>query len=89
MKGKLSMDDKMEFRISGVELERVRNFKKNHECFLPNASKKEQRLLGQKKKQGAIGGQYTYSFTPTSLGTAVSMRCACGKEENVTEYDSW
>ena len=51
--------------------------------------KKEQRLLGQKKKQGAIGGQYSYRFTPTSLGTAVSVKCACGKEKNVTEYDSW
>ena len=79
----------MDFWISGEEFKKVERFKKFHKCSLPNASKKKQRLTGQKKKQGAIGGQYTYSFTPTSLGTVVLVRCACGNEENATGYDSW
>lgn len=89
MKRRLSEDDAMKFGIYGVELERARKFLKAHKCVLPDAPKRMQKLTGQKKKQGAIGGQYSYRFTPTSLGIAVTVRCACGKEENVTEYDSW
>ncbi len=89
MKGKLSKNDAMEFEISGVEFDKVKKFKKDHNCSLPDAPKRLQKLTGEKKRQGAIGGQYSYSFTPTSLGTAVSVRCACGNERNVTEYESW
>lgn len=39
---------------------------------------------------GAIGGELTYSFTPTSLGVAVVVRHALTKNEiNLTEYDLW
>lgn len=39
---------------------------------------------------GAIGGELTYSFTPTSLGMVVAVKHS--REEkplDVTEYDSW
>ena len=39
--------------------------------------------------QGAIGGRTTYSFTPTGIGVAVTVSCACGAKENITDYDSW
>jgi len=38
---------------------------------------------------GAIGGQYTYELTPTSLGAIVKMRCACGAHVDATRYDEW
>lgn len=38
---------------------------------------------------GAIGGAYTYRFTPTSLGTVVKVKCDCGEEIDVTDYDNW
>jgi hypothetical protein len=41
------------------------------------------------ENQGAIGGRLTYCFTPTSLGVATSVKCACGEEVNVTDYGSW
>lgn len=28
---------------------------------------------------GAIGGGYTYKFTPTSIGTCGTVECACGE----------
>ncbi len=31
-------------------------------------------------REGAIGGRYTYSFTPTSIGTVVTLACACGEK---------
>jgi len=42
------------------------------------------------KYSGAIGGRYTYSFTPTSLGVIVKVRDNLINEElDVTEYDEW
>jgi hypothetical protein len=39
---------------------------------------------------GAIGGRFTYSFTPTSLGVVVKVRDAItGLEEDLTNYDHW
>ena len=29
---------------------------------------------------GTIGGGRTYTFTPTSIGTIMTMECSCGKE---------
>ena len=38
---------------------------------------------------GAIGGRWTYKFTPTGLGIIIIIQCTCGAEENVTDFDSW
>lgn len=32
-----------------------------------------------KRYAGAIGGRFTYSFTPTSVGTIGSIECSCGE----------
>lgn len=37
---------------------------------------------------GAVGGDLTYSFTPTSLGTIVRVT-SCGKTLDLTDYDMW
>lgn len=34
---------------------------------------------------GAIGGCYTYTFTPTSIGTVGTIKCSCGKEYTFME----
>ncbi len=39
--------------------------------------------------QGAAGGALTYCFTPTGIGLAVEIRCACGESKNVTDYEDW
>ena len=39
---------------------------------------------------GAIGGRWTYEFTPTGLGVITIIRCnLCKAEKNVTDFDSW
>lgn len=35
----------------------------------------------------AIGGQYTYCFTPTSVGVLAGVECVCGKRKCFTDYD--
>jgi hypothetical protein len=43
-----------------------------------------------KKYKGAIGGHITYSFTDTSLGTVMSVKCAtCEGKLDFSDYDKW
>ncbi len=38
----------------------------------------------------AIGGRYTLTFNPTSIGLGVTARCVvCKGHRNCTDYDSW
>jgi hypothetical protein len=39
--------------------------------------------------QGAIGGNWTYCFTPTSIGTVFKVECACGERVDLSDYNSW
>lgn len=38
---------------------------------------------------GAIGGELTFTFTPTSLGDVFKVKHYSGLELNLTDYDSW
>lgn len=38
---------------------------------------------------GAIGGRETFYFTPTGLGVIVKVKCACGEELDLTNYEEW
>ena len=38
---------------------------------------------------GAIDGKTTFSFTPTSIGTVVKVKCVCGNEADLTDYENW
>lgn len=45
---------------------------------------------GKAPYAGAIGGELTYSFTPTSLGTVVKVTNGLTNETlDLTDYDSW
>ncbi len=49
---------------------------------------KEEHNKLHKGRDGAIGGRFTFSFTPTTLFTRVDSTCACGAEIDVTDYGS-
>ena len=55
---------------------------KQHDCKLPKNPNGSFRV-------GAIDGRFTYSFTPTSLGVVIKVKCACGQEIDVTPYEDW
>ena len=52
------------FGISEEEYKNLREWKQKHYT---------QHYLG-----GTIGGQYTYEFIPTSIGTIGTIKCSCG-----------
>lgn len=68
------------FNVNLRQLKKVDEWYTNHQqtgnCNLHNYS-------------GAIGGALTTSFTPTSLGTVVKVKCACGGEVDVSDYQEW
>ncbi len=33
--------------------------------------------------------RFTYELTPTGVGTKCVIRCACGIEKDITDYESW
>jgi hypothetical protein len=37
--------------------------------------------------QSAIA--YTWCFTPTEIGTVIKIKCSCGEELDLTNYDTW
>lgn len=70
----------MKFELKGKELESFQDWNTKH--------RKVCELL-KSPDQPAIGGRLTFSFTPTGLGSGISIKCACGEIHNCTDYDSW
>ena len=55
--------DKIEFEISGEQLENVKKFRKQHRnCVM-----------------GTVADRFEYTFIPTSMGLAASIGCSCGR----------
>jgi len=71
------------FSLTKEQLQRISDWMDTHD--------KEKHIQpGEKfRYAGAIGGAYTYEFTPTSLGVVEKVRCACGDHIDVSDYDAW
>lgn len=69
---------KMTFELSGVELEKIEEFKKKHrETCLTN-----HRLTA--------GEYWSYIFIPGGIGETKIIKCnICGAEEDISDYDCW
>lgn len=78
-------DDKftLGFNISKEEFEKAKSWKKAHDL--------EKHIEpGQTHRySGAIGGAYTWCFTPTSVGDVCTVQCSCGESLDFTDYESW
>ena len=61
----------MKFELSKDEEKMICDWETNHKC---NA-----------RGKSCCGGEITYSFTPTSIGTAVVVQCICGETLTVRE----
>jgi hypothetical protein len=63
------------FQLRPEEEDTARRFRERHK-----------RLHGP-QWTSAVGGAWTYSFTPTSLGALVEIKCCCGKEKVLRQID--
>ena len=63
----------MIFKLTEKDYKKLNEWNENHVCTLTYS--------------GAIGGKFTYSFTPNSLGCVEKVICACGKSIDVTDYN--
>ena len=65
------------FTVSPEEWEKIHVWQKLH----------IQKKHGGKNSQTAIGGAYTYSFIPTSIGDIGTVKCVCGAEFTFRELE--
>ena len=72
----------MQFFIPKEDEKEIQSWVKSHDCKLGIDE------FGQ-KKVGAIGGELTFSFTPTGLGPIITVTCACGEELDLTHSEDW
>lgn len=38
---------------------------------------------------GAIGGRWSYIFTPTSIGVCIKIQCSCGEFKDITDFENF
>jgi hypothetical protein len=61
------------FSITKKQQEQIKEWDKTHRCTLHKENDCD-------KYVGAIGGHLTYEFHPTSIGTFITVKCACGEK---------
>ena len=65
------------FDMSVVESNKANEWKKTHK-------------VDCEEQHSAIGGRWTYCFTPTGLGPIVQIKCnICNDQLNVTDFGGW
>lgn len=65
------MFTKRQFNLTEEEYLTIEKWAKEHDCT-------ERTKNGPSKS--SCGGEITIAFTPTSIGTAISVICVCGKK---------
>ena len=70
------------FKLTEKEASEIQEFMKKHKnCCLEKLDK---------MFFSSIGGQFSFTFTPTGLGNVVVIKCnACDKSEDVTDIPDW
>lgn len=70
----------MEFSFSPIQRERLLDWKKEQDKIYESSA----------MYAGAIGGRYTYSFTPTGLGLIITVTNNITKDQiDLTNYEDW
>lgn len=70
----------MEFTLTEEQSKKAADWKEKHDKTC---------IFADPNKQGAIGGRITYCFTGTSLGIIAKIKCGCGEELDLTDYEEW
>ena len=67
------------FTVDVDQVEKIRKWKEQHEKEKHNGNSYAR----------AIGGRYTYEFTPTSIGAFGRIRCSCGDHFDFDDGSDW
>jgi hypothetical protein len=79
----------MSFELELDQYKKLDVWRQEHETSCPIFQDPEV-LSGHKNPGGAIGGMYTYCFTPTGIGTIERVKCnGCSAEIDLTRYEDW
>ena len=62
------------FPITENEKQKVEEWMKKHDAEAHGAANNTDRL----RRAGCCGGNYSYEFIPTSIGTVSYVKCGCG-----------
>jgi hypothetical protein len=68
----------MMFVLTDSELADIKKWHERHTCPYKGV-----------EHVNGTGGNTTYSFTPTGIGTIIKAKCSCGAEMDFTDYESW
>lgn len=76
------------FSLDKIQVKKLAKWSKQQELKAARLQKKSKRSEKDLPYYGAIGGAYTYSFTPTSLGMVVKVTNGLTNETiDLTDYD--
>ncbi len=70
----------MKFEMSSIEWSETCKWIKSHDKTC---------TLLKNNIHDTIGARITYTFTPTGLGMACGVRCACGESQETTDVSNW
>ena len=71
----------LKFQATPLEQKRLKRWRQEHD--------KTCRLVNTRDLNVPAGGRITFSFTPTGVGTAFRVSCACGASKDLTDYSTW
>jgi len=78
------------FEISEEDWERITTWQQEIDAKVMEQQKRTRMERPGGAYYGVSGGGYTYSFTPTSLGTVVKVTNGLtGDVLDITDYDDW
>jgi hypothetical protein len=66
-----------EVDLTDDEIKQIEKWSKKHNKKCPILKKHKDKTTSP---YGTIGGGRTYTFTPTSIGTIITVECPCGEE---------
>ena len=66
--------------IAEIDTEKYKTFL-SHECAY-NSSKRSWKAGGP-----GIGGGLSYTYSPNGVFVGLTVKCACGKSEDITDYN--
>ena len=66
------------FKISDQCEAKIKEWQETHECSC--------RTKDGYRYVGAVGGADSFTFVPTSIGMALTVKCACGSELHLNNF---